>query len=110
MAGIHHHVINLIKPVRREQADVVFERLSVITVWSIDHAMAENLANCLMMIDSVMQSIIVAISVAPKNAYDQNTPHIHTGSPVMKVDLFGKQTIQDPQDLFQQNWVEQNVL
>jgi len=86
MAGLNDKLVDLVEEFRREQADIVFERLKMVAV-IIEYAVAEHFANADVLIHEFMQAIIVAIQIEPNHATDQYCPQGHAGAAVGLADL-----------------------
>ena len=79
MARLNDPLIDLVQEFRGEQADVVLERL-VGVAEIVKGAMAQHLAQGVVVIDEFVQAVVVAVQIETNHAADQNRPQRHAGT------------------------------
>lgn len=81
MPSLDNELVDLVQEFRCQQADVVFEGLKVVADIT-ECAVAQHLANGVVLVHQFMQAVIVAIQIKSDHATDKNRPQGHAGASV----------------------------
>lgn len=86
MTGTDDQLVDLIQEFRREQADVVLERLEMVGRF-VEISMPEHLAQGVVMIDQFKQAIVIDVQIQSHHAAHEDRPQRHSRTTVALVDL-----------------------
>ena len=109
MTGLHDQLVDLIEQFWREQAHVVLECLMVITD-ILKSTMAEHFADCVVVADKFVQTVVINVEVQPDHTADQYRPQGHAGAAIAFVHPWGHLTRQQLEDRGTKRGVHVQVL
>jgi len=109
MACLNNELVDLLQQLRLKQRHVVFEGLKVVAHIT-ESAVAQNLANAVVLVDQFMQPVVVAIQIEPDHAAHQDRPQGHAGAPNALAHLGCHLSLEQPEDCAAQRQVRVHEL
>jgi hypothetical protein len=87
MARANHFLIDPIQELGGEQAQVVLERLQVVTALIVPAAVPEHLADGGVLVGQLVNAVVVGIQPQAQHTQHQDLPLLHPGSPLVGIGL-----------------------
>ncbi len=84
MSGAHHHLVDLVQQFRREQSNLVFERLKMGRIF-IKCPMPQHLPDRAVLIHTFVQPVIIDVQIESQHAAHKNIPQCHSGTTIALV-------------------------